>query len=65
MNRRLRLELPPFKLNRRQVLIDRLTYDPAVLETAQAWATQQGVPPAVAVERVRRYATEICPSFNA
>ncbi|MBK8958418.1 MAG: 1-acyl-sn-glycerol-3-phosphate acyltransferase [Proteobacteria bacterium] len=65
MNRRLRLELPPFKLNRRQVLIDRLTYDPQVLEVAQAWAAQQGVPPAVAIERVRRYATEICPSFNA
>jgi len=65
MNRRLRLELPPFKLNRRQVLIDRLIYDPAVLDTAQAWAAQQGVPSAVAVERVRRYATEICPSFNA
>ncbi|MCC6707742.1 MAG: 1-acyl-sn-glycerol-3-phosphate acyltransferase [Gammaproteobacteria bacterium] len=65
MNRRLRLELPPFKLNRRQVLIDRLTYDPQVLEVAQAWTQQQGLPPAVAIERVRRYATEICPSFNA
>lgn len=65
MNRRLRLELPPFKLNRREVLIDRLVYDPQVLEAAQAWAAAQGVPVAVASERVRRYAAEICPSFNA
>jgi glycerol-3-phosphate O-acyltransferase len=65
MNRRLRLELPPFKLNRRQVLIDRLSYDAEVLEVAQAWAQAQNVPQEVAVARVRHYATEICPSFNA
>ncbi len=65
MNRRLRLELPPFKLNRRQVLIDRLIYDPQVLEVAHQWSQEHHVPPAIAVERVRRYATEICPSFNA
>lgn len=65
MNRRLRLELPPFKLNRRQVLIDRLIYDPAVLDAARTWATEQGVPQSVAMDRVRLYATEICPSFNA
>ncbi len=65
MNRRLRLELPPFKLNRRQVLIDRLIYDAAVLEVARNWAQAQGVPQSVAIERVRQYATEICPSFNA
>jgi len=65
MNRRLRLELPPFKLNRRQILIDRLTYDPQVLEVAQQWAQDNKLPAALAIERVRRYATEICPSFNA
>ncbi|MGE0483047.1 MAG: 1-acyl-sn-glycerol-3-phosphate acyltransferase [Gammaproteobacteria bacterium] len=65
MNRRLRLELPPFKLNRRRVLIDRLCYDPEVLEAAHACAQAEGVPPAVVMERVRRYAAEICPSFNA
>lgn len=65
VNRRLHLELPPFKLNRRQVLIDRLTYDPEVLDVAQQWAQDNNVPQAVAVEKVRRYAREICPSFNA
>lgn len=65
MNRRLRIRVRPFKLNRRQVLIDRLSYDPEVLEAAQRWAEAKGVPNDVAVDRVRRYATEICPSFNA
>lgn len=65
MNRRLHLKVPPFKLNRRQVLVDRLTYDPAVLEAAHDWAAAEGVPNEVAVERVRGYAAEICPSFNA
>lgn len=65
MNRRLHLKVRPFKLNRRQVLIDRLAYDPAVLEAAHAWAEAQRVPNELALERVRHYATEICPSFNA
>jgi glycerol-3-phosphate O-acyltransferase len=65
MNRRLRIELPPFKLNRRRVLIDRLSYDAEILEAAQAMAHAENVPMAVIMQRVRRYATEICPSFNA
>lgn len=65
MNRRLRIRVRPFKLNRRDVLIDRLCYDPEVLEAAQRWAEDTGVPNEVALEKVRRYATEICPSFNA
>ncbi len=65
MNRRLRIQVRPFKLNRRQVLIDRLSYDPEVLEAAQHWAHESGVPTDVAMLRVRHYATEICPSFNA
>ena len=65
MNRRLRIQVRPFKLNRRRVLIDRLCFDPQVLEAAHQWATQNNVPNEVALERVRRYATEICPSFNA
>ncbi|TDJ62027.1 MAG: glycerol-3-phosphate acyltransferase [Proteobacteria bacterium] len=65
MNQRLRIQVRPFKLNRRQVLIDRLSYDPEVLEAAERWAKAERVPNAVAIARVRRYATEICPSFNA
>ncbi len=65
MNRRLRIRVRPFKLNRRQILIDRLSYDPEVLEAAHRWAEDEGVPSGVAMDRVRHYAAEICPSFNA
>jgi hypothetical protein len=34
INRRLRLRIRPFKLTRRAVLIDRLTFDPRVVEAA-------------------------------
>ena len=32
LNARLRLHIQPFKLTRREVLVDRLTFDPKVLE---------------------------------
>ena len=38
INRRLRLRIRPFKLTRRAVLIDRLTFDPRVVEAAEAHA---------------------------
>jgi glycerol-3-phosphate O-acyltransferase len=65
LNTRLPFEIPPFKLTKRQVLIDRLVYDPRVVEAAEAHARQHGMPREVAMTRVERYAHEIVPSFNA
>lgn len=65
LNTRLRLEIPPFHRTRRQVLIDRLAYDPKVVQTVDEEARQQGVPRAVLAARVKRYAREIVPAFNA
>lgn len=65
VNTRLPIEIPHFNLTRRQVLIDRLTYDPRVLEAAAAWAREHGTPREVAMDRVGRYAREIVPAFNA
>jgi glycerol-3-phosphate O-acyltransferase len=65
INTKLQIQIPPFKLTRRDVLIDRLSHDPLVLEAAAVWAGQEGAPREVAAERVRRYAREIVPSFNA
>jgi glycerol-3-phosphate O-acyltransferase len=65
INTRLPFEIPPFKLTKRQVLIDRLMYDPRVLEAADAFARERGMPREVAMQRVERYAREIVPSFNA
>ncbi|WP_421995974.1 1-acyl-sn-glycerol-3-phosphate acyltransferase [Reyranella sp.] len=65
VNRRLAVEIKPFQLTRRQVLIDRLVYDPQVVAAANERSRADGVPRAVAMEEVRRYAREIVPTFNA
>ena len=62
---RLQVELPSFKLTRRQVLIDRLFHDPKVQAAAAARANEAGDDLAKAWGRADRYAREIVPSFNA
>ena len=52
INRRLRLRIRPFKLTRRAVLIDRLTFDPRVVEAAEAHARTAGEPREVTMGRV-------------
>ena len=64
INRRLRLRIRPFKLTRRAVLIDRLTFDTRVVEAAEAHARATGEPREVAMSRVATYAREIVPSFS-
>ncbi len=65
VNRRLAVEIKPFQLTKRQVLIDRLIYDPQVVAAANEHARIQGVPREVAMTEVHRYAREIVPTFNA
>src|SRR5829696_8111110 len=66
LNTRLKLEIPPFHRTRRQVLIDRLVYDPKVIQAVDEEARNQpGIPRAVLASRVKRYAREIVPAFNA
>src|SRR3954464_5678472 len=65
LNTRLRLKIPPFHRTRRRVLIDRLVFDPKVVEAVDVQAREQGVPRAVLARRVERYAREIVPAFNA
>jgi glycerol-3-phosphate O-acyltransferase len=65
VNTRLRVQIRPFQRTKRQVLIDRLLYDPKVLEAAEAYSRENGVPREVVLARVRRYAREIIPAFNA
>ncbi len=62
---RLHVELPSFKLTRRQVLIDRLFHDPKVQAAALACARDSGENISMVWRRVDRYAREIVPSFNA
>jgi len=65
LNERLHLKIPPIAMTRRAVLIDRLVYDPKVLREVSAHAAASGIPVAVALRRVRHYAREIVPAFNA
>ena len=62
---RLDIEIRPFQLTKRQVLIDRLVYDPKVIEAVQAYAQEKKIPREVAQAKVITYAKEIVPSFNA
>ena len=62
---RLKIELPEFKLTRRRALIDRLSSDPRVLAAANQHIAQSGSPRDATMRRVRRYAQEIVPAFNA
>ena len=65
VNTRLRMSLRPFHLTKRQVLLDRLMFDPEVLAAMQAHARAEGMPHEVAQAKVAEYAREIVPAFNA
>lgn len=65
LNTRLRLRIQPFKLTKRQVLIDQLMFDPQVLSAVEAYAREHDVPRDVAMQRAQKYAREIVPSFSA
>ena len=65
MNARLPVRLPPFKMTKREVLVDQLRFDPKVLEGAEAFARETGTPREDVQKRVARYASEIVPAFNA
>ena len=65
LNERSHLRIQPFKLNKRDSLTDRLIFDQEVVKAAEDYATEHNEPRASAMERVRIYAKEIVPAFNA
>src|SRR5258708_37691193 len=65
LNTRLKIGIQPFQRTRRQVLIDRLLYDPMVVQAAEASARERQMPREVVLAEVERYAREIVPAFNA
>ncbi|HMB54396.1 MAG TPA: glycerol-3-phosphate acyltransferase, partial [Thermoanaerobaculia bacterium] len=65
LDTRLPIRVQPFKLTKRQVLIDRLLYDPDLLAAMEEHARENDMPREVAMAKVRRYAEEIVPAFNA
>ena len=65
LNTRLQLQVPAFHQTRRQILVERLTYDPEVLALVEREAHDTGTPREVLIREAERYAREIVPSFNA
>ena len=65
LNARLHVQIQPFKLTKRQVLIDRLVDDPEVLTEMQLHIDQTGHSRSAVGAEVERYAREIVPSFSA
>ncbi len=65
VNARLQVELSPFSLTRRDVLVDRIVHDPEVVELIERAAADTGAPREELEARVRTYAREIVPAFNA
>jgi glycerol-3-phosphate O-acyltransferase len=65
VNNRLALRIPSFKLTRRTVLVDRLTYHPRVIQLVDHMAEAEDLPREVLMQRVGSYAKEIVPAFNA
>ena len=62
---RLNIDIPAFKLTRRQALIDRLMSDTRILAAVDDAARGGGLSRAVVLRRVYGYAREIVPAFNA
>ncbi len=62
---RLKIRIPPFKLTKRDVLIERLVDDPQVQAAAEAEEREAGATRAAVRRRIAIYAKEIVPQFNA
>jgi glycerol-3-phosphate O-acyltransferase len=65
LNTQLKLRIQPFKLAKRQALIDQLIFDPEVLRAIEIYAAENKVSREAAQARARGYAKEIVPSFSA
>lgn len=65
INKRLDLQLPPFKLTKRRVIIDRLLHDEKLLKDVKDYCRENSLGKEDVMNKVRSYAREIVPSFNA
>ena len=65
LNTKLKLRIQPFKLTKRQALIDRLVFDEEVIKAVEKRAQEEHIPREAVMKEVHRYAREIVPAFNA
>jgi glycerol-3-phosphate O-acyltransferase len=64
INTRLNIHIRPFQFTKRQVLIDRLVYDPKVVDAMREYAEERKLPREVAQAEALHFAREIVPAFN-
>ncbi|MCH1601026.1 MAG: hypothetical protein L7S70_11720, partial [Pseudomonadales bacterium] len=65
LNTNLQIKIRPLQQTKRQVLIDQLMFDQDILAMIEEQSHSENVPREVLQQRVRGYAREIVPSFNA
>jgi len=65
VNASLEIEIQPIQYTRKQILADRVAFDPAVVEAVRTHSTEHGMTREVAQSLATTYAKEIVPSFNA
>lgn len=65
LNSSLQISIRPLQSTKRQVLIDQLIFDQDILALIEEQAQSENIPREVLQQRVRAYAREIVPSFNA
>lgn len=65
LNASLQIEIRPLQSTKRQVLIDQLIFDQDILALIETQSQEENIPRQVLQQRVRSYAREIVPSFNA
>jgi len=64
LNQRLDTRIQPFRLTERQAQVERLMFDPKVLEAVEAEARATDTPRSVVLRRAEGYAREIVPSLS-
>lgn len=65
LNSSLQIEIRPLQRSKRQILIDQLMFDQEVIALIEEQSGSENIPRAVLQQRVKSYAREIVPSFNA
>lgn len=65
INSGLQIKIRPLQQTKRQVLIDQLMFDQDILAMIESQSQADNIPREVLQQRVRTYAREIVPSFNA
>lgn len=65
LNASLQIKIRPLQRTKRQVLIDQLIFDQEIIALIEKQAHQDNIPRDVLQQKVKNYAREIVPSFNA